>query len=407
MALVGEKIKAEFEILNQKVGKNDLIYFDNAATSQKPNEVIDAICNYYRKQNSNIHRAAHFLSIKATEAYENARKTLANHLNAREEAEIIYTRGTTEAINLVANTYGRQNVKKGDNIIVSGMEHHSDIVPWQMICQEKGAELRVIPLNDEGEQIFEELPNLIDDNTKIIATNYISNVLGTINPVRDIIKLAHEKNIPVLIDGAQATPHLKIDVQELDCDFLTVSGHKMYGPTGIGCLYGKRELLDSMPPFHGGGEMIKTVSFEETTYNVLPFKYEAGTPNIAGAIGLAAAINFMNRIGVENIAKHEDELLKYATERMKEIPEVKIIGTAKNKAGAISWVTEGVHHADLGTLLNEQGIAIRTGNHCAQPLMKRYCISGTARISFAVYNTKDEIDRFIDVLKKTIKLLKR
>ena len=407
MKLVGENIASEFEVLNQKVGNNKLIYFDNAATTQKPRSVIDAITNYYRTENSNIHRGAHFLSVKATKSFEAARKNIASFINADRDAEVIFTRGTTEAINLVASTYGRANVYKGDNVIVSGMEHHSNIVPWQMLCEEKGAELRVIPVNDLGELEIDKLPALINNNTKILACNFVSNVLGTINPVEEIIKIAHENNVVVLLDSAQATPHIKIDVQKLDCDFLTVSGHKMYGPTGIGCLYGKYELLESMPPYHGGGEMIKTVTFEHTTYNVPPFRFEAGTPNIAGAIGLSAAVDFMNRVGVEDIASHEDELLKHATSKMQEIDEVIFIGQAKNKAGAISWVTKGVHHYDLGTFLNNFGIASRTGHHCAQPLMDRFGVVGTTRVSFAIYNTIEEVDIFVEALKKSIRLLKK
>lgn len=402
-----QNIIEEFEILNQYIGNKKLIYFDNAATTQKPKIVTDAISDYYRKINSNIHRGAYSLSFKATEAYENVRKKAAEFVNAGSPEEILFTRGTTEGINLVARSFGQAFVSKGDNVIISAMEHHSNIVPWQMLCEEKEARLRVIPINDAGELELEKLPELIDERTKIISIAYISNVLGTINPVKEVIDLAHSQDIPVLLDAAQSTPHLKTDVRELDCDFLAVSGHKMYGPTGSGFLYGKRKYLDAMPPYEGGGEMIESVSFEKTTYNKLPYKFEAGTPNIAGAVGLGEAIDFISDIGIEKIAKHEDELLKYATDKMKKIDGIKIIGTARKKAAVISFVVKGIHHYDLGTFLDKYGVAIRTGHHCAEPLMNRFGISGTSRISFAVYNTKEEIDIFFEAFEKTINILRR
>jgi len=395
-----EAIRADFPILHQQVRGKPLVYLDNAATSQKPRAVLDALTKYYETENSNIHRGVHFLSEEATRHYEASRVTAQRLLNARHSHEIIFTRGTTEGINLVAATYGRKNIGEGDEIIISGMEHHSNIVPWQMLCEEKGAVLRVIPVNDRGELILEEYEKLLNGRTKFVSVMHVSNVLGTINPIAQIIKLAHARGVAVLIDGAQSSPHLQVDVQQLDCDFYTVSGHKIYGPTGIGVLYGKEEYLNAMPPYQGGGDMISSVTFEKTIYNALPFKYEAGTPNIAGSIGLGTALDYVNALGLKNIAAHEDKLLAHATEAVAEIDGLRIIGTASEKAGALSFVLEGAHPHDIGTILDSEGIAIRTGHHCAQPLMKRFGIPATARASFAFYNTTAEIDAFVRALHK-------
>jgi len=399
-----EKIRQEFPILHQTVNGKPLIYFDNAATSQKPLEVITAISDYYQRYNSNIHRGAHYLAQLATEAYENARQTIAEHLNANTR-EINFVRGTTEAINLVASTYGRQQIKAGDNVIISEMEHHSNIVPWQMLCEQNGATLRVIPINDAGEIIFEKYLELLDEKTKLVSIAYISNALGTEHPVKKIISEAHKKGAVVFVDGAQAIQHKHIDVRELDCDFMGFSGHKAFGPTGIGVLYGKEHLLEQMPPYMGGGEMIKTVSFRGTSFNDLPYKFEAGTPHIEGGIGLGAAIRFMQKVGLKNIDQQEQNLLTYATAKITELPEVRLVGTAAKKSSVLSFLIKDIHPYDVGVLLNEQGIAIRTGHHCCQPLMERFNIEGTCRASFAFYNTTEEIDTFISALKRTIKLL--
>lgn len=398
-ALDIQKIREEFPILNQQVHEKTLVYFDNAATNQKPKRVIDALNEYYSATNSNIHRGIHFLAEKATSEYEATRKTVQEFLNAKEEAEIIFTRGTTEGINLVANSYGRLVLNEGDEVIITSLEHHSNIVPWQMICQEKGAVLRVIPIYDEGEIIYEEYKKLLSTKTKIVSVVFASNALGTINPIKEIIEDAHEVGAKVVIDGAQSTSHIKVDVQALDIDFYAFSGHKIYGPTGIGALYGKRELLEAMPPYQGGGEMIKDVSFEETTYNNIPYKFEAGTPNIGDTIALKYAIDFINELGIENIAAHENELLEYGNIKLAEVPGLKFIGTAKNKVGVISFVIENIHNYDIGMMLDAKGIAVRTGHHCTQPLMKRLEIEGTSRASFAVYNTKEEIDALAEGLK--------
>jgi cysteine desulfurase/selenocysteine lyase len=372
-----------------------LVYLDNAATSQKPSAVIDAMTRYYSTDNSNIHRGVHLLSERATQAYEEARVKVQRFINAAQSKEIIFTRGTTEAINLVANSYGRANVQAGDEVLITAMEHHSNIVPWQILCEEKGARLRVAPINDDGELILEEFEKLLNDRTKLVSVVHVSNALGTINPVRGIVEIAHRHNVPVMIDGAQAAPHMTLDVQELDCDFYAFSGHKVYGPTGIGVLYGKASLLDAMPPYQGGGDMIATVTFEKTTYNTLPYKFEAGTPNIAGTIGLGAAIDYVNQIGLDRIARYEHELLSYGTEALSQIPGLRLIGTAKEKAGVLSFVLEGVHPHDVGTILDREGIAIRTGHHCAMPVMERFGIPATARASLAFCNTREEIDALV------------
>ena len=399
-----EKIRSDFPILQTTVHGKPLVYLDNAATSQKPISVIKKAQEYYSSMNSNIHRGVHALSQVSTEAYESARIKIKKFINALGKNEIIFTRGTTESINLVAQTYGRMNLNKGDEVIISQMEHHSNIVPWQMICEEKGAKIKVIPINDDGEIIFEEYEKLINDKTKFVSVVYVSNSLGTVNPVKQIIKLAHRNNIPVLVDAAQAVNHLPIDVQDLHCDFLAFSGHKIYGPTGIGVLYGKVDLLDAMPPYQGGGDMISSVTFERTTYNELPHKFEAGTPNIGGAIGLGEAIDYVQKIGIENIAAHEKELLDYATEAVAEIPSLKIIGAAKEKVSVLSFVLDNIHPHDIGTMLDFEGVAIRTGHHCTQPVMDRFGIPATSRASFALYNTKEEIDILIKGLKKIIEV---
>lgn len=400
-----DKIRQDFPILQMQINGKPLVYFDNAATTQKPKAVMDTLVKYYSETNSNVHRGVHFLSEKATNAYEASRKTVQKFINASKQEEIIFVRGTTEGINLVANSYGLQNIKENDEIIVTALEHHSNIVPWQMLCERTGAKLRVIPINEKGEIIFADFRTLINDKTKLISVAYISNSLGTINPVKKIIELAHSHNIPVLIDGAQAVQHVKIDVQELDCDFFAFSGHKIYGPTGIGILYGKEKFLESMPPYMGGGDMIKNVSFEKTTYNELPYKFEAGTPNIAGSIGLASALNYVSDIGIENIAKYEHELLEYGTKQMCEIENMRIIGTADEKASVISFLVGKTHPYDVGTLLDQLGIAVRTGVHCTEPLMNFLRIPGTVRASLAFYNTKDEIDLLVKAVKRVQTML--
>ncbi|HOJ06454.1 MAG: cysteine desulfurase [Ignavibacteriales bacterium] len=399
-----EKIRSDFPILKTKVHGKQLVYLDNAATTQKPLYVIDKTNNYYNKYNANIHRGVHALSQEATEEFESARIIVKNFINALGKNEIIFTRGTTESINLVASSYGRKNIKEGDEIIISTMEHHSNIVPWQMLCAEKKAKLKVIPINDQGEIIFEEYEKLISEKTKFVSVVYASNSLGTVNPVRKIINLAHSYNIPVMLDAAQAVNHIKIDVQELDCDFLAFSGHKLYGPTGIGILYGKVNYLDGMPPYQGGGDMISKVTFEETTYNELPHKFEAGTPDIAGAIGLGAAIEYVQNIGLENIAHYENQLLNYATNAVSDLQGLRIIGTAKEKISVLSFHLENVHPHDVGTFLDFEGIAIRTGHHCTQPLMRRFNIPATSRASFGLYNTKEEVDVLVRGLTKILEV---
>ena len=398
-------IRQQFPVLNREVKGRPLVYFDNAATSQKPQPVIDALVSYYTRYNANIHRGIHTLAEEATAAFEATRDTVQQFIHAASREEIIFTRGTTEGINLVANTWGRQNIKAGDEIIISTMEHHSNIVPWQILCEEKGAVLKIIPINDRGELLMAEYKKLLNAKTKLVAVAHASNALGTINPVREIIEAAHQAGAVVLIDGAQSTVHLDIDVQQMDCDFFAFSAHKLYGPTGMGILYGKRDLLEAMPVFHGGGEMIKEVTFEKTTYNDLPYKYEAGTPNIADAIAFKTALDFISQTGKENIRKHEEELLRYATQQLEQLPGLKIIGTAKEKLSVVSFVIDKIHPQDIGILLDNQGIAVRTGHHCTQPLMDRFGIPGTTRASFAVYNTKKEIDQLVAGLKKVIKIL--
>ena len=393
-------IREDFPILKDLVHGKPLVYLDNAATSQKPTAVIDAMTHYYSTDNSNIHRGVHLLSERATQQYEEARVKAQRFINAAAPKEIIFTRGTTEAINLVAGSYGRANVVSGDEVLITAMEHHSNIVPWQILCEEKGARLRVAPINDDGELILEEFAKLLNERTKIVSLAHVSNALGTINPIRAIVEIAHRHNVRVMIDGAQAAPHMKLDVQELDCDFYAFSGHKVFGPTGIGVLYGKASLLDSMPPYQGGGDMIASVTFEKTTYNTLPYKFEAGTPNIAGTIGLGAAIDYVNQIGIERIARYEHELLDYGTEALSQIQGLRLIGTAKDKAGVLSFVLEGVHPHDVGTILDREGIAIRTGHHCAMPVMDRFGIPATARASLAFYNTKEEIDALVAGIHK-------
>ena len=395
MALDIQNIRTQFPALHQEVNGRPLVYFDNGATSQKPQMVIDAITHYYSKENSNIHRGVHFLSQQATDKYETAREAVRRFINADSIEEIIITRGTTEAINLVSSCLARSLFKTGDEIIISAIEHHSNIVPWQMACEQSGAILKVIPVLNSGELDIDAYRDLLNEKTKLVAVNHISNALGTINPIAEMIPLAHAKGALVLIDGAQAVPHAKVDVQALNADFYCFSAHKMYGPTGVGILYGKKEILEKMPPYHGGGEMIKEVTFEGSTYNELPFKFEGGTPNIAGGIGLEAAIRFMEEVGVENIANQEAELLAYATQKLKTVGGIRFIGEAKNKAGLVSFIMEGIHPYDAGIILDKLGIAIRTGHHCAQPVMARFGIPGTMRASFAVYNTKEEIDVFI------------
>jgi cysteine desulfurase/selenocysteine lyase len=395
-----EKIRRDFPILKMKVLGHPLVYLDNAATSQKPQSVIDALVRYYEGENANIHRGVHYLSQIATEAFEQARETVRAFVNAARASEIIFTRGTTEAINLVAHSYGRANVGAGDEVLITAMEHHSNIVPWQMLCEEKGAKLRGAPMNDEGELLLEEFKKLLNPRTKVVAVGHVSNALGTINPLKEMIAAAHTLGIPVVVDGAQAVPHLAVDVQDLDADFYAFSGHKMYGPTGIGVLYGKTALLEAMPPYQGGGDMISSVTFEKTTYNKLPYKFEAGTPDMAGAAGLKAAIEYMNGIGIAKIAAHEHELLEYATEVIGSLPGVRLIGKAREKASVLSFVLDEVHPHDIGTILDQEGIAVRTGHHCAQPVMERFHIPATVRASFAVYNTKAEIDALARAIQK-------
>jgi cysteine desulfurase/selenocysteine lyase len=399
------EVRKQFPVLNREVKGHPLVYFDNAATSQKPQVVIDALVNYYTGYNANIHRGIHTLAEEATAAFESTREAVQQFIHASSREEIIFTRGTTEGINLVASTWGRQHVQENDEIIISAMEHHSNIVPWQILCEEKKAILKVIPVDDKGELEMDAYKKLLSPKTRIVSIVHVSNSLGTVNPVKEIIRLAHQAGAVVLVDGAQSTVHLDIDVQELDCDFFAFSSHKLYGPTGIGVLYGKRSLLESMPVFQGGGEMIKEVSFEKTSYNELPYKYEAGTPNIADTVALKAAIEFTEQIGRDKIRAHENELLRYATEKLKEIPGLRIIGEAKEKISVVSFVIDGIHPQDIGILLDNKGIAVRTGHHCTQPLMKRFNIPGTVRASFAMYNTTEEIDSMISALKKAIKIL--
>jgi cysteine desulfurase/selenocysteine lyase len=398
------RIREDFPILKQKIHGKPLAYLDNGATSQKPQSVIDTLVRYYSSENSNIHRGVHSLSERATADYEAARAKVRGFINARSEKEIIFVRGTTEAINLVAQSYGRSFLNSGDEIIVSAMEHHSNIVPWQMVCGQVGARLRVIPINHDGEIVMEEYQRLLNERTKFVAVTHVSNALGTVAPVKAITALAHERGVPVLLDGAQAVPHLRVDVRDLNCDFYAFSGHKMFGPTGIGVLYGRAELLEKMPPYQGGGDMISLVTFEKTHYNVLPYKFEAGTPNIAGVIGLGAAIDYIQALDWNQVAVHEHELLRYATEALAEIAPVRIIGTAKEKAGVLSFVLDHVHAHDVGTILDQEGVAVRAGHHCAMPVMQRFGVPATTRASFAFYNNVEEIDVLVKAIRRVLKV---
>ena len=401
-----KKIREDFPILKQRVHGKPLVYLDSAATSQKPQVVIDTLNRYYSAENSNIHRGIHYLSEQATEAYEGSRGKVKSFLNASNTTEIIFVRGTTEGINLVAQSYGRTFVKEGDEIIISAMEHHSNIVPWQILCQQVGATLRVIPINRYGELLLDEYEKLLNQRTKLVSVTHVSNALGTVNPVKQVIEMAHDRGVPVLIDGAQAVPHMKVDVQDLDCDFYAFSGHKLFGPTGIGILYGKANLLEAMPPYQGGGDMISLVTFEKTHYNVLPYKFEAGTPNIADGIGLGAAIDYVGGIGLERVAAYEQELLVYATEALSEIKGLKIIGTAKEKASVLSFLLKDVHAHDIGTILDQEGVAIRAGHHCAMPVMQRFGVPATARASFSLYNTKEDIDALVRATHEVIRVFR-
>ena len=403
-ALDVERIRADFPILKLKVNGKPLAYLDNAASSQMPQQVIDRLVRYQTAEHANIHRGVHYLSETATAAYEGARVKIQRFINAKEAREVIYTRGTTDSLNLVMHGYGRAFIGAGDEIIVSQLEHHSNIVPWQMLCEENGAKLKVIPCNDAGELLLDEYRKLFNSHTKFVAITHVSNALGTINPVREMIATAHEYGVPVLIDGAQAIPHMKVDVQDLDCDFYAFSAHKMCGPTGIGILYGKAALLEKMKPFEGGGDMILSVTFEKTTYNVIPHKFEAGTPPIAAGIGLGATIDYLETVGMDRIAAHEHDLITYATEAFKDLKDVRVIGTARDKAGVLSFTMKGVHPHDVGTILNEDGVAVRTGHHCAQPVMQRFGIPATARASFYLYNTQSEVDALVAGIHKVRKI---
>jgi cysteine desulfurase / selenocysteine lyase len=398
------RVREDFPILKQKIHGKPLVYFDNGATSQKPQAVIDTLARYYSAENSNIHRGVHALSELATAEYEAARGKLRAFINAPSDKEIVLVRGTTEAINLVAQSYCRAFLKAGDEIVVSAMEHHSNIVPWQMVCAQVGARLRVIPINHDGEIVMAEYQRLLNERTKFVAVTHVSNALGTVVPVKEMIALAHERGVPVLLDGAQAVPHLRVDVRDLDCDFYAFSGHKMFGPTGVGVLYGRAELLEKMPPYQGGGDMISLVTFEKTHYNVLPYKFEAGTPNIAGVIGLGAAVDYLQTLNWNQVAAHEHELLRYATEALAEIDPVKLIGTAKEKAGVLSFVIDHVHAHDVGTILDQEGVAVRAGHHCAMPVMQRFGVPATTRASFAFYNTVEEIDVMVKAVRRVLKV---
>jgi len=400
-----EKIRRDFPILHQSVHGKPLVYLDNAATTQKPLAVVEAIEHYYRRDNSNIHRGVHALSERATEQYEKTRTAVQRFLNAAESKEIIFTRGTTESINLVAQAYGRRHVGAGDEVLITAMEHHSNIVPWQILCEDTGAKLRVAPINDRGELQIEEFEKLLGARTRFVAVSHLSNALGTINPLREMIRMAHARNIPVLVDGAQAAPRMTVDVQSLDCDFYAISGHKMYAPTGIGVLYGKAALLEAMPPYQGGGDMIASVTFEKTIYNRLPYKFEAGTPNIADTIALGAAIEYLERLGLDRIERHEHDLLAYATKAVEKIPGLTIVGTAKHKAGVLSFTMDNIHPHDIGTILDREGIAVRTGHHCAQPVMQRFGIPATVRASFGLYNTRQEVDALVKGIHKVNEVL--
>lgn len=397
-------IRNDFPILSRKVNNRQLVYLDNAATTQKPKQVIDAIVNYYTSYNANVHRGVHHLSQEATTAFEQARETIRKFINARHTHEVIYTRGCTEAINLVASSWGRSNIRQDDEILVTELEHHSNIVPWQMLCEEKQAKLRVIPINADGTLDLQATANLLNDKTRLLALTHVSNAIGTINPIKELIQMAHANNTIVLVDGAQALSHIKVDVQYLDCDFYAFSGHKVFGPMGIGGLYGKEDILNSMPPYQGGGEMIQTVSFAKTIYNELPFKFEAGTPSVADAVAFGAALDYVSSIGIENIAAYEDSLCQYATKRLSENPNIRIVGTAPKKTSVVSFLINKIHPYDAGTILDKLGIAVRTGNHCTQPLMDCLGLQGTIRASFAFYNTKSEVDALIEAVRKVEEL---
>ena len=402
--MIDRKIKSDFPTLDQKVNGNQLVYLDNAATTQKPYSVIETLEKYYKNTNSNIHRGVHTLSQRATEKYENTRIKIADFINSASEKEIIFVRGATEGINLVASSYVKPLLNSNDEIIISQMEHHANIVPWQIICDEKNAKLKILPMNQDGDLLIDELENMINKNTKFIAMNHVSNSLGTINPIKEIVHLAHKNKIRILVDGAQAVQHIPVNMKEIDADFYCFSGHKLYAPTGIGVLYGKKELLDEMPPYQGGGDMIKSVTFEKTVYNEVPQKFEAGTPNISGVIALGTAIDYILNIGMEDIAKHENELLEYATKEISKIEGVKIIGNAQNKASVLSFTIEGIHPHDIGTIMDSEGVAIRAGKHCTDPVMDFYCIPATARASFAIYNTKNDVKKLVKSVKKTIEV---
>jgi len=404
-ALDVERLRKDFPILKRKVGGKPLVYLDNAATTQKPRAVIEAIRRYYTTSNANVHRGVHALSDRATRGYEEARARAARFLNARADREIVFVRGATEAINLVAQSFARPLLRRGDEVLITVMEHHSNIVPWQMVCAHTGATLKVVPVNGAGELDLAAYGEHLSPSTRLVAVTHVSNALGTVNPVREMIRMAHEKNIPVLVDGAQAAPHMKVDVRDLGCDFYAFSGHKVYGPTGIGVLYGKREHLEAMPPYQGGGDMILRVTFEKTTYNEIPYKFEAGTPDIAGAIGLCAALGYLEGIGQDAVAAHEQELLEYATEMVGKVPGVRLVGTAREKAGILSFVLEGVHPHDLGTVLDHEGVAIRSGHHCAMPLMDALGLPATARASFGMYNTRAEVDALVEGIWKAREVL--
>jgi cysteine desulfurase/selenocysteine lyase len=399
------RIREDFPILREKAHGQPLVYLDNSATTQKPRAVIETLRDYYQQENANIHRGVHLLSERATRAYEDARAVVRRFLHAAEDREIVFVRGTTEAINLVTQTYGRRHVGAGDEVVLTHMEHHSNIVPWQLLCEEKGASLRVAPINDRGELIFDEFEKLLTPRTQMVAVTHVSNALGTVNPVKKIIDAAHARGVPVLVDGAQAVAHLKVNVQTLDCEFYAFSGHKVYGPTGIGILYGKANLLDAMPPYQGGGDMIRTVSFEKTTYNDLPHKFEAGTPHIAGAIGLAAALEYLGEVGIRPAAAHEHDLLAYATDAVGDLPGVRLLGTAREKASVLSFLMDGAHPHDIATILDRQGIAVRAGHVCAQPVMDRYGVPAITRASFALYNTREEVDALVKGILKVKEIL--
>jgi cysteine desulfurase/selenocysteine lyase len=399
-------VRQDFPILHQSVFGKPLVYLDNAATAQKPKAVIDALVRYYTQDNANIHRGLHQLSERATAAYEETRSKVRRFLNAAEDREIVFVRGTTEAINLVAQSYGRSHLGPGDEVLITTMEHHSNIVPWQILCEEKGARLRVAPIGDDGDLLLDEFEKLLGPRTRLVSVVHVSNALGTINPVKRLVEMAHRRNIPVLVDGAQAAPHLRIDVRELDCDFYALSGHKLFGPTGIGVLYGRARLLEAMPPWQSGGDMIASVTFAKTTYNRLPYKFEAGTPHIAGVIGLGAALDYLESIDRDGRIAHEDDVLAYATRTIAALPRVRLVGTAREKTGVLSFVIEGVHPHDIGTILDREGIAIRAGHHCTQPLMDRFGVPATARASFALYNTRAEVDALAAGVRRVLEVFR-